>query len=181
MRIWTMCVLAAATAAMPARADDGASRVELGAYVALFARYPGSMSEAGGALVLSTPVWLGGEHRFGQLRAEAKLLTGLDASRTLHATASLQLRGDLFLLDWLSFEVSVGPALGFQAGAAGLVPTAGLGGGGGYVFHLFSDRRRRVKLALALTALTALRSDPGNDCGMCAGAMGLGASYETPW
>lgn len=157
---------------------DSAVRWTAAPMGAVFARYPGSMSDAGGGLEvtrsLAGPV--GG--RWVEARLDLALNAGLGSSGTAYLLAAPTGRVNLHLLTWFSLEVMMGFGAGTQWGAAGVVPAVGFYGGGGYVVAPFEDKRRRISLRVMMAGMVPLRADPGNDLGLGAGLMGVGLGYE---
>lgn len=156
------------------------SRLSVTGSAVMFASYPMSVEDPGPAVTLSRPLWLGRRHRYFQWYAGATLLAGYGASsRHSHLAAGPQLGFDLYLGSVLGFEVRTGVAGLAQVGSRSVVGV-GLLQSGGYVFRLWSDNRRRLKLVVTMQAGGYFASDPGNDVGMNASALGLGVAYEGP-
>lgn len=169
-------LLAVAAVPRPAFAEP---TVSLTGLAGLFARFPMSMAEPGGALAVSRSLWFGDAHRFLQLRADVQGLAGVGRTPTFFGAAALTGGADLYLLPWLSLDVRVGPGAGVQLGRTGHTPLVGLWGSGGWSLHPWDDPHRRVTLAMNMSTLVPTRPDPGNDC-LCVGLLGIGLGYETP-
>ncbi|MEJ7604620.1 MAG: hypothetical protein WKG01_42600, partial [Kofleriaceae bacterium] len=176
--------------AMPARADEvratvdldrDTSRVQLGAAVAVFASYPMSIEDPGGALFATRPLWLGERYRFFQWALDAHALAGFGTySHHGHVALGARAGFDLF------FGSVFGLELRFEgAGLAQLGPHTvggfGIGGGSAYVFRLWDDDRKRLKLAMSFLVGGYFARDPGNDLGAGAGRFSLGLGYEMPY
>lgn len=183
MRFLALLVLV--SAGMTARAappsydrTDAAVRWTVAPMGAVYARYPGSMEDPGGGLEVTRSLLgpVGG--RWVEARLDLAANAGFGRSGTAYLLVAPAGRVNLHLLSWFSLELLLGVGAGTQLGASGVVPTAGLYGGGGYVFAPFEDKRRRISLRLKLAAMAALRRDPGNDLGVGAGLMGVGLGYE---
>lgn len=166
----------------PAHVDDTGrdiDRVMVGAGVAMFANYPMSMEDPGYALFASRPLWLGNRYRFWQWVAEANAIAGFG---TEHKHAYMG-AGPAF-----GFNLYLGSVFGleFRWGVSGILqvgsrtePGIGISGCGGYVFRLWQDDRKRLKVWIQEYMGAYFAPDPGNDAPMAAAfAMGLG--YEQP-
>ena len=183
-------VLACLVVATPARAEElnatldldrDTSRVQLGAAVAVFASYPMSIEDPGGALFVTRPLWLGERYRFFQWVLDAHALAGF-GGHSHHGHVALGARAgfDLFLGSVFGFELRI-EAAGLAQLGPHTVGGFGIGGGGAYVFRLWDDDRKRVKLAMSFLGGGYFASDPGNDLGGNAGRFSLGLGYETPY
>lgn len=169
---------------LPVRAEptsdraDGAVRWTVAPMGAVFARFPGSMEDAGGGLEVTRSLLgpIGG--RWVEARLDLAVNAGVGGSGTAYLLVAPTGRVNLHLLTWFSLEVMMGVGAGTQLGSAGAVPTVGFYGGGGYVFAPFEDPRRRLSLRLMMSGQGALRRDPGNDLGLGAGLLGVGLGYE---
>jgi hypothetical protein len=165
----------------PAQPDEGRDidRVMFGAGVAVFANYPMSIEDPGFALFASRPLWLGNRYRYWQWVAEANALVGFGTEKN-HAYAGA---GPAF-----GFNLYLGSVFGleFRWGAAGILqvgartePGIAVSGCGGYVFRLWHDDRKRLKLWMQEYMGAYFAPDPGNDAPM-AGAFSWGLAYEQP-
>jgi hypothetical protein len=183
------CFVAIAGAVATARADvrDGydadrdPSRIQVGAAAAVFASYPMSISDPGGALFAVRPLWLGDRYRFFQWVVDAHAVLGF-GTETKHAHTSIGPRAgfDLFLGSVFGLELRIGAAGVAQIGRR-TVGGFGIGGGAAYVFRFWEDDRRRLKLAIAMLGGAYFADDPGNDLGGNAGQMSIGVGYEMPY
>ena len=57
----------------------------------------------------------------------------------------------------------------------------GMFASGGYVFRLWDDDRKRLKLLMVMYNGGYFAPDPGNDLGLNANALGVAVAYETPF
>ncbi len=179
--IATSALLAShAASAQPAEPDSRSlRRVSVDLVAGMFSRYPGAFSDGGGAVVASTPWWMGGRGSALQFDASWAGYVGVGQSGTAYGAAGVLLGAHLYLGPWLSLEMAMGPAVGGQAGGSGATYTLGLLAKGGYVLHPWKDHRRRFKLTLVMSPQVTPRRDPGNDCPGCYGVFGIGLGYET--
>lgn len=160
--------------------DRSTRRLDVGLGGAVFARSPGSVSEAGGFASLARPLWLGGAGRAGQLEARVTGVVGVGERPTVYTMAGVSFGGTLLLVRRFGFRLFVGPTAGVQWGGDGVVPSFGMLGTGGYVLRPFDDPRRQITLDLQMSFGFALRSDPGNDAPL-GGVIGIGLGYQTPY
>lgn len=177
------CVVAAAQVARADvdEADRDPSRIEMGVSAAVFASYPMSIEDPGGALFAARPLWLGERYRFFQWVVDAHAMVGFGTeSRHAHVSVGPRAGFDLFLGSVFGLEFRLEVAGVAQIGER-TVAGLGLGGGAAYVFRFWDDDRRRVKLAIAMLAGGFVADDPGNDLGANAGRMAIGIGYETPY
>ena len=164
--------------AQDADAGRETRRLVIGLAGVMFASYPRSIEDPGPALVLGKPLWLGARHQFFQWVLDAEVLAGFGtASRHAHLAVAPQFGFNLYLGSVFGFELRFGPTAILQAGHRTVVGL-GLSGGGGYVFRFFEDDRRRLKLLVLMHVGGYFASDPGNDIGANASAMGIGLAYE---
>jgi hypothetical protein len=140
----------------------------------VFGDYPGSISDPGGAFAGRYTYWAARNSWVGADASVAGVLGGSE-SLAAHAGVSAGIGGTLFLLDWLAFEVDVGPYLGAQIDADNVAPTVGILGSGAYRFQF---GRHTLRLAVTLAQAGVLADDPGNDCAMCSGFMLGGLGYD---
>jgi len=176
-------LLAACLISEPAQAKAPAEgrivSVALGA--AMFSSYPMSREDPGPSLALSTPWWIGKNHRWIQLHADLGLLAGWGVDSG-HAHLSLGPR--------FGANIYMGPVVGLEiiVGLGGLAQVGprtvfGLGfvGQSAWVFRLSRDGQPRLKLQMQMHSGGYFADDPGNDLGTNAMALGLGLALERPW
>ena len=161
--------------------DRDTSRLQLGAAAGVFASYPMSIEDPGGAAFAVRPLWLGERYRFFQWVVDAQAVLGFGTeSKHAHVTLGPRAGFDLFLGSVFGFELRIGAAGVAQVGRH-TVGGFGIGGGAAYVFRFWDDDRRRVKLAISMLAGGYFADDPGNDLGANAGSMTIGLGYEMPY
>lgn len=167
--------------AITATPDHGrdTERAMFGIAGGVFANYPMSMEDAGFAVFGSRPLWLGNRYRFFQWVGEANAVLGFGTEQK-HAYAAA---GPAF-----GFNLYLGSVFGleFRWGVAGLLqvgtrtePGLALSSCGGYVFRLWKDDRKRLKLWVQQYMGAYFAPDPSNDAPMY-GAMLMGLGYEQP-
>jgi hypothetical protein len=170
------------TDAIPPTVDDGRDthRLMIGAGGAVFANYPMSIEDPGVMLFAAKPLWYGTRYRFFQWVADANAVVGFGTDR-MHAYAALgpQFGTNFYFGSVFGLEFRFGADALLQAGAR-TVGGFGFGGSGGYVFRLWDDDRKRIKLWMQMHFGFYLADDPGNDIATNAGAMGIGLGYEQP-
>jgi hypothetical protein len=171
------------TEAQPTSSPDtsrNTDRLMVGVVGGAFASYPMSIGGPGVAVVASMPVWLGHRYRFFQWVAAADAVLGVGpAERNGYVIAGPSFGFNLYLGSVFGFEVREGLAGMGQLGertVGGLVFT----GNGGYVFRLWKDDRKRLKLYMTLAFGAYFADDPGNDTPLNAGVFGVGLAYERP-
>ena len=162
-------------------ADRDPSRIEMGASAAVFASYPMSIEDPGGALFAVRPLWLGERYRFFQWVVDAHAMLGFGTeSKHAHVAVGPRAGFDLFFGSVFGLEFRFEVAGVAQVGRR-TVGGLGLGGGAAYVFRFWDDDRRRVKLAIAMLSGGYFADDPGNDLGANVGQMSIGLGYEMPY
>lgn len=161
-----------------ALADDGLrtddSRLSVDLTAAMFADYPNSMTDPGGAAVGRYSFWAARNSWFGADASVAGVL-GVGKSPAVHTGASIAMGGTVFIFDWLAIEIDMGPYLGAQIDGDALVPVVGMLGAGAYRFQFGAHT---VRFAMALAGAGVLADDPGNDCAMCSGFLAGGLGYD---
>ena len=155
-------------------------RAMFGAGGAVFANYPMSIEDPGVMLFAAKPLWYGNRYRFFQWVADVNALVGFGTDR-MHAYAVVgpQFGFNLYLGSVFGLEFRWAADALVQAGERN-VGGFGLGGSGGYVFRLWDDDRKRLKLWAQMHVGFYLANDPENDLATNAGAIGLGLGYEQP-
>ena len=156
-------------------------KVMVGAGGAVFANHPNSISDEGFAVFVNKPLWLGDRYRYFQWALDAAAVGGYGTN--LHhgyVIAAAQFGPNFYLGSVFGLEFRFGAGAMMQLGERN-VPGIVFSGGGGYVFRFWDDDRKRVKLWASMNFGGYLKSDPMNDLGANAGAMGLGLAYETPY
>ncbi len=171
------CLLFVVGHAPPAAAEDGylaeSPRLTVDVVGGMFADYPNSTEDPGGGVAGRYSFWSARNSWIG-VDASVAGLAGMAQSMTVHSGASVAMGGTVFVFDWLAFEIDLGPYAGAQIGD-GFVPVVGMFGAGAYRFQFGAHT---VRLALSMMPATAIADDPGNDCGMCDGFLGLGLGYD---
>jgi hypothetical protein len=164
----------------PADVGRDTHRVMLGAGPAVFANYPMSIEDPGVAVFATKPLWYGNRYRFFQWVAEANALVGFGTDK-LHAYAAVgpQFGWNFYFGSVFGLEFRYGLDALMQVGPR-TVGGLGFSGGGGYVFRLWDDDRKRLKLWMQMHFGFYLAEDPDNDLATNAGAFTLGLGYETP-
>lgn len=168
-----------------ATADDTSagrdpSRLSIGFSAAVFANYPGAVSDLGVAGAVVKPLWLGRRYRYAQLDVGAILVGGWGTESGSAYVSLAPVSGlNLFFGDLFGFELRGGPALVAQLGDSTVLGGALLAQGG-YVVRPWQDDRRRLKLLLTMQVGAYAASDPGNDYAVNASAFAVGLAYETP-
>jgi len=163
-----------------ARHGDDTARVALTGGPAVFTNHPGSIADTGGAVGVSTPLWLGTRWCAFQWKLDAVVVGGFGLDRDhAYVLAAPRFGFDLFLGSVFGFELAIGLGPTAQLGAR-TVGGAALTGRGAYVFRLADDDRHRVSLGITFWAGGYFAEDPSNDLGATAAAMSLAAGYETP-
>lgn len=155
-------------------------RIGVSAMGGIFVRTPGGVGEGGGGVAVARPVWFGEQHDFAQVDVTARAQLGVTGGPRVHPAVALTAGLHLNITRYFSFEIHLGPMAGAQLGGDGVVPRAGLQGGGSYVFHLSDDHRERVEFGFEFAPGVAFARDPGNDCPMCPGYTVLRLGYVTP-
>jgi hypothetical protein len=166
----------------PAPEGDGrdTDRVMVGGGIAMFANYPMSMEDPGIGIYLAKPLWLGTRYRYFQWAADVNALVGFGTD-SMHAYAFVgpQAGFNLYLGSVFGLEFRWGLDGILQAGER-TVAGFGFAGGGGYVFRLWDDDRKRLKLHTQIHFGFYAADDPGNDFATNAAALSLGLAYERP-
>jgi hypothetical protein len=174
---------ATAHADVTASAKDGrdTSRLSIGAGIAGFMALPESMSaDPTLGLVVAKPLWLGERHRYHQWAVDLSGLAGYMSSTDhgyllLGPTAGINLYfGSVF-----GFELREGVSGMMQLGAR-TAAAAVLGGSGAYVFRLWADDRKRVKLQLTMNMGFYFAKTEPSDFAFSAGGGAVSVAYEAP-
>ena len=161
--------------------DRDTSRIVLGGAAAVFASYPMSIEDPGGAVFATRPLWLGERYRFFQWVIDAQAVVGFGTgSKHAHASVGPRAGFDLFLGSVFGFELRLAGGGVAQVGRR-TVGGFAVGGGAAYVFRFWDDDRRRVKLEMSFASGAYVAADPGNDLAGNAGQMVVGLGYETPY
>jgi hypothetical protein len=155
-------------------------RVAVSGGVMVLGAAPNGSSQEGLYIAATKPVWMSARNSIGQYELSPSLVLGGTSASTVMATTSFTIGGHLYVFPALSFEAFIGPALGLQLGGAGLTPTLGLQGHGGWIFHPFEDHRQRVKLEFWMSPMASFRTTT-SDCPLCSGFLGIGLAYETTY
>ena len=155
------------------------SRMTVAVAAVMFSSYPGSYEDAGPALYFAKPLWLGQRHRYLQWELDVGVLAGVGSqSRHGHVGVGPRFGVNVYLGSMLGFEMQIGPAFIAQLGRR-QVAGVGIFASGGYVFRLWKDDRRRLKLLVIMYNGGYFAPDPGNDLGLNANALGMSIGYET--
>lgn len=159
--------------------DRDTQRLGVSVGAGAFGAYPGSIEAVGPWLGVDAPLWLGHRYRFFQWRAGLNGVARVSPERgKAQLVAGPQAGFDLYFGSFYGFELLMGLGAGGQVGKR-WAPALGLNGGGSHVFRFFKDDRKRIKLSVSMYGGAYLASDPGNDLGTSAMALGLGVGYET--
>jgi len=184
MRVATALILMSTSSAgaesLATRGRD-TDRVMLGIAAEVFASSPMAIEDPGFAAIAGKPLWLGNRHRFFQWVVDADLIVGFGTdSHHAHLAINPHAGFNLYFGSVFGFELRVG-----VSGIAQLGPHSALGlgasGTGAYVFRLWNDDRRRLKLLVLMHAGAFLADDPGSDLATGAGGFGAGLAYEMPY
>ena len=162
--------------------DDGRStdRATTGVGFGMFASFPMSMEDPAITLFAAKPLWLGNRYRLFQWVAEVQgtFAYGM-SSQHAYAVAGPYFGWNLYFGSVFGLEFRFGVDAIAQVGER-MVGGITFGGTGGYVFRVWKDDRKRLKLLIQQHAGFYFAEDPGNDLGTNAMAFAVGVGYEQP-